>query len=411
MRSKKVYFENDDGLKLAAYLDLPIDGEPRAYALFAHGFTLTKHLKATSHINRALAARGIAVLRFDFTGLAESEGDFSDTNFSSNVSDIVSAARFLEAQYEPPKILIGHSLGGAATLVAAGEISSALAVATIGAPCDPSHITHIFSGQEEVLEDEGELAITIGGRNFTFRKQFLDDVREAQTCAAIHELNRALLIFHSPVDEIVDIKHAQQIYQSARHPKSFVTLDRADHLLSVESDARYVGSMIATWAEKYLPVRQVEWNSGGHEVRVRTGSGYYTEIKSGGHGLVADEPLRLGGSDRGPTPYGLLVSGLGACTAITLRMYADRKGWDVEEINVYLNHEKIHADDCEECPDNGSRKIDHIERLIDIVGNLDQSQRQRLLEIADRCPVHRTLHDKVHITTAFMRDDDSSIQA
>jgi len=401
MQSKKVYFENGDGLKLAAFIDFPIDGKPRAYALFAHGFTLTKHLKSIAHINRALAAKGIAVLRFDFTGLAESEGDFADTNFSSNVGDIVSAARFLEQAYEAPQILIGHSLGGAAMLVAAKEIPSARAVATIGAPCDPSHITHIFQGREQELREKGEIEVSVGGRPFRFKQQFLDDVSEAQTCAAIHDLKRALLIFHSPVDEIVDIKHAQRIYEAARHPKSFVTLDKADHLLSQESDARYVGSVIATWAEKYVPVREIEWDSGPHAVRVRTGASYYTEIKSGGHGLLADEPLRAGGTDRGPTPYGLLLSSLGACTGMTLRMYADRKQWPVEEINVYLNHEKIHAEDCSDCDDSASGRIDHIERLIDVTGDLDDAQRQRLLEIADRCPVHRTLQEKVHITTTL----------
>jgi len=402
MRSKKVFFKNADGLKLAAYLDFPIDGKPRAYALFAHGFTLTKHLKATTHINRALAAKGIAVLRFDFTGLAESEGDFADTNFSSNVSDIVSAARFLEEEYEAPKILIGHSLGGAAMFVAASDIPSAKAISTIGAPCDPSHIAHIFKGREDELNEKGELEISIAGRSFKLKKQFLHDVQEAQTCAAIHDLKRALLIFHSPLDEIVDIKHAQRIYESARHPKSFVTLDRADHLLSQESDARYVGSVIATWADKYVPVREIEWDSGPHAVRVRTGSTYYTEIKSGGHGLLADEPIKLGGTDRGPTPYGLLLSSLGACTGMTLRMYADRKGWPVEEINVYLNHDKIHAEDCEDCAEGTTGKIDRIERLIDVVGDLDDTQRKRLLEIADRCPVHRTLEETAHITTTYL---------
>jgi len=407
MKSKKVYFENAEGLKLAAYLDFPIDGKPRAFALFAHGFTLTKHLKSITHINRALAAKGIAVLRFDFTGLAESEGDFADTNFSSNVSDIVSAARFLEREYKAPEILIGHSLGGAAIFVAARDIPSAKAVSTIGAPCDPSHIAHILSGHEEELEKHGEVEVSIGGRLFRLKKQFLDDVKEAETCAAIHDLKRALLIFHSPVDEIVDIKHAQKIYESARHPKSFVTLDKADHLLSQESDARYVGSMIATWADKYVSIREVEWDSGPHAVRVRTGSTYYTEIKSGGHGLLADEPIQLGGTDRGPTPYGLLISALGSCTSITLRMYADRKGWDVDEINVYLNHEKVHAEDCEECPEVSSGKIDRIERLIEVVGDLGSEQRSRLLEIADRCPVHKTLHEKVHITTKYLESEES----
>jgi len=401
LRSKKVYFDNAEGHKLAAFIDFPIDGKPRAYALFAHGFTLTKHLKAITHINRALAAKGIAVLRFDFTGLAESEGDFADTNFSSNVTDIIAAAQFLEREYEAPKILIGHSLGGAAMFVAARDIPSAKAISTIGAPCDPSHIAHIFSDHAEELERNGEVEVSIGGRPFRLKKQFLDNVKEAETCAAIHDLKRALLIFHSPADEIVDIKHAQRIYEAARHPKSFITLDKADHLLKQESDARYVGTMIATWADKYVPVRQLEWDSGPHEVRVRTGSSFYTEIKSGGHGLLADEPIRLGGTDRGPTPYGLLVSALGSCTSITLRMYADQKGWDVDEINVYLNHEKVHAEDCKDCSETSGLKIDHIERLIEVVGNLDAKQRSRLLEIADRCPVHKTLNGHVHITTKF----------
>jgi len=401
LRSKKVYFDNAEGHKLAAFIDFPIDGKPRAYALFAHGFTLTKHLKAITHINRALAAKGIAVLRFDFTGLAESEGDFADTNFSSNVTDIIAAAQFLEREYEAPKILIGHSLGGAAMFVAARDIPSAKAISTIGAPCDPSHIAHIFSDHAEALERNGEVEVSIGGRPFRLKKQFLDNVKEAETCAAIHDLKRALLIFHSPADEIVDIKHAQRIYEAARHPKSFITLDKADHLLKQESDARYVGTMIATWADKYVPVRQLEWDSGPHEVRVRTGSSFYTEIKSGGHGLLADEPIRLGGTDRGPTPYGLLVSALGSCTSITLRMYADQKGWDVDEINVYLNHEKVHAEDCKDCSETTGLKIDHIERLIEVVGDLDAKQRSRLLEIADRCPVHKTLNGQVHITTKF----------
>jgi len=252
MRSSKVYFEIAEGLRLAAYLDSPDDGKPVAYALFAHGFTLGKNLAAFTHINRALTAGGIAVLRFDFTGLNESEGDFADTNFSSNISDIMAASSYLQAEFEAPALLIGHSLGGAAVLVAAHDIPSARAVVTIGAPCDPSHITHLFTSHEETLKDKGEVEITLGGQNFKIKQQFLDDVREAATCAATRDLKRALLILHSPVDEIVDIKHAQHIYESALHPKSFVTLDTADHLLRKQTDARYAGSIIAAWASRYL---------------------------------------------------------------------------------------------------------------------------------------------------------------
>jgi len=255
MQSRKIHFRNAEGLRLAAVLDLPDSGAPHSYALFAHGFTLGKNLKAIGHINRELTARGIAVLRFDFTGLAESEGDFADTNFSSNISDIVAAAAFLQAEYDAPKILIGHSLGGAATLVAAHDVPSAKAIVTIGAPCDAAHITHVFSGREAELESNGAVEVSLGGRKFTIKKQFLDDVREAETCAATSSLKRALLILHSPVDTIVDIKHAQRIYESARHPKSFITLDTADHLLSDEADARYAGSVIATWVQRYLSGR------------------------------------------------------------------------------------------------------------------------------------------------------------
>ncbi len=399
--SKKVFFCNHEGLKLAARLDIPLDGKPRAYALFAHGFTLNKGLNAYHHISRALTHQGIAVLRFDFTGLAESEGDFSDTGFSTNVSDIVAAAAFLEEKFEAPRILIGHSLGGAAILVAAKDIPSTNAVAVIAAPCDPSHIAHVFAGREAELERNGVLNITLGGRPFLIKKQFLEDVNHARTCAATARLNKALLIFHSPLDKIVDIKHAQRIYESALHPKSFISLDRADHLLSNATDACYVGSVIASWAEKYVPPRQAEIDAGQHQVRVRNSAGaYYTEIKAGGHNLIADEPEKLGGSNLGSSPYDLLMAALGSCTAITLRMYADRKQWHLDEVNIYLNHQKVHAADCESCPER-TGSIDHVERIIELSGHLNPSQRQRLLEIAERCPVHQSLNQPVHITTSL----------
>lgn len=252
MRSVKQYFDNGRGLRLAAYLDLPADDEIRAYAVFAHGFTLTKHLKAIAHINRMLTGQGMAVLRFDFTGLAESEGDFSQTNFSTNVSDIVAAAEFLRQNHAAPLLLIGHSLGGVAAIVAATQIPSLRALVTIGAPCDPAHITHLFKGREAELRQKGEIEVSLGGRSFIIRKQFLDDVSEAQTCAAARQFSGALLILHSPADEIVGIRHAQRIYESASHPKSFISLDDADHLLTREADARYVGSMIACWVDRYL---------------------------------------------------------------------------------------------------------------------------------------------------------------
>lgn len=405
MRSIQLRFTNADGEQLAATLDMPIDGKPRAYALLAHGFTLTRKLKANVHINRALTTKGIAVLRFDFTGLADSGGDFADTTFSSNVDDIVAAARFLEEHYQAPSILIGHSLGGAAMLVAARRIPSAVAVSTIAAPCDPAHLRHLFADREEEIVEKGETEIVLGGRRFTITRRFLDDISDAETRSATEQLGKALLIFHSPADEVVDIAHAGRIYRAAKHPKSFISLDRADHLLSDERDARYVGSVIASWADKYLPLEEERLTTNGYQVVVRTGTeGYFTEVRAGRHALTSDEPVSSGGSGLGPGPYALLLASLGSCTGMTLRMYADRKGWPLEEVNVYLSHDRVHAEDCADCSDKGAR-IDHIERVIDVRGALDEKQRQRLLEIADRCPVHRTLHGKIEVRTTLKMDD------
>jgi len=403
MRTRKLHFENASGQSLAASLDLPLDGTPRAWALFAHCFTCSRNLKAVAHISRALTRHHIAVLRFDFTGLGESEGDFSDTNFSSNVQDLVEAARFMEREYSPPRILIGHSLGGSAVLMAAGRIPSCRAVATIAAPSDPAHIAHMLAGSREKIERDGSAEVLLAGRPFRIRKQFLDDLRESRLPDAISDLGRALLIFHSPLDQTVEIHHAARIYEAARHPKSFVSLDQADHLLSNEADSRYVGTVIAAWADKYLdaPIAETERkDETERQVATRIGRDRYcTEIDAGGHPFSADEPVSSGGTDQGPTPYELLAAALGACTCITLRMYADRKKWDLTEVSVLLKHRKVHARDCETCPESAV-KTDRIEREIGLTGSLSEEQRQRLLEIADKCPVHKTLHDgQVRIIT------------
>jgi len=407
MRTRKLHFENASGQRLAASLDLPLDGTPRAWALFAHCFTCSRNLKAVAHISRSLTRHHIAVLRFDFTGLGESEGDFSDTNFSSNVQDLVEAARFLERKYSPPRILIGHSLGGSAVLMAAGRIPSCRAVATIAAPSDPAHITRMLADSREKIEQDGSAEILLAGRSFRIRKQFLDDLQGTNFPDAIRDLDRALLIFHSPLDETVAIHHAARIYEAARHPKSFVSLDQADHLLSNEADSRYVGTVIAAWADKYLDVPIVEIerkDETERQVTTRIGRDrYYTEIDAGGHPLSADEPASSGGTDQGPTPYELLAAALGTCTCITLRMYADRKKWELTEISVLLKHRKVHARDCETCPESDV-KTDRIERELGLAGNLSEEQRQRLLEIADRCPVHKTLHDgQVRIVTRLRK--------
>ncbi len=399
MESRKITFENQEGQALSARLDLPVDEQPIAYALFAHCFTCSKNLKAVANISRALAREGIAVLRFDFTGLGESEGEFADTNFSSNVADLVAAAEFLADTYEAPKILVGHSLGGTAVLQAAADIPAAQAVATIAAPCQASHVAKLLDSDKETIEAEGEAVVTLAGRSFKIKKQFLDDLEETRMQESIRKLRKALLIFHSPIDNTVGISNAGHIFEAAKHPKSFVSLDQADHLLSREGDSRYAGSVIGAWARKYIdaPLPQTEpVDKPDNQVFVRTEDSFRTEVRTGWHSLVADEPESVGGTDLGPNPYDYLLTALGTCTSMTLRMYADRKKWPLEAALIHLDHSKIHVRDCEDCISEKG-KIDTIEREIELIGPLDAEQRQRLLEIADRCPVHRTLHAEVKV--------------
>ncbi len=406
MEYKKVTFKNKSGLDISGRMDLPADREPLAYALFAHCFTCTKNLKAIAHICRALTDRGLAVLRFDFTGLGESEGDFSETNFSSNIEDLVVAAEFMKEKFESPGILIGHSLGGAAMLHAGSRIGSTRAVVTIGAPADPAHLKQSLKDSRKKIEKEGQAEIAIGGKSFTVKKQFLDDLEKIEMQKAIRNLKKPLLILHSPVDEIVDPENAATIFKAAFHPKSFISLDNADHLLSNEADAMYIGSVIAAWAEKYVDMSEKrKWIEDPKDNRVLARIGqtlYRTDILANGHHLVADEPRSVGGGNLGPTPYDLLVSGLGACTCMTLRMYADRKNWPVESISVKLKHQKIHADECQSC-ETQSGKLDQIDLEIDIKGELDQDQKKRMLEIAQKCPVHRTLHSEM-MTNAKLKE-------
>jgi putative redox protein len=402
-RSSKVAFPGAFGDTLAARLELPT-GPPRAVALFAHCFTCSKDVYAATHISRCLARRGIAVLRFDFTGLGSSEGDFANTTFSSNVDDLVRAADYLRERFEAPGILIGHSLGGSAALVAAGRIAEVRAVATIGAPSDPAHVSLHFSEAVPTVQAEGEVSVSIAGRRFRIRKAFLQDINDQNLEQVLRGLNKALLIMHSPQDEVVDIEHARHIYRAARHPKSFVSLDDADHLLTRPRDADYVAGVLTAWAERYLDTTpgpdtpiDVQTPAPG-VVRVReTDEGRYAQLVSvGRHRLRSDEPVDDGGDDSGPSPYDLLLAGLGACTTMTLRMYAERKGLALERVQVDLSHRKIHARDCADCETRDGR-IDHIERIILIEGDLTDEQRQRMLQIADRCPVHRTLHSEVRI--------------
>jgi uncharacterized OsmC-like protein/alpha-beta hydrolase superfamily lysophospholipase len=403
-RSEKITFANANGEQLAARLDLPA-GAPRAYALFAHCFTCSKDVFAASRISRGLAERGFAVLRFDFTGLGASEGEFGNTNFSSNIQDLVSAADHLRERHQAPRVLIGHSLGGAAMLAAAGRVPEAVAVATIAAPADPGHVRHLLADAQGEIEARGEADVSLGGRSFRIKRQFLEDIEGHRLTEHIARLRKALILFHAPRDEIVGIDNAAQIFQAAKHPKSFVSLDDADHLLSRREDATYVAEVLTAWASRYLPAQaeSAEEPSPEGEVRVReTGAGRFAqEVRVGRHRLGADEPESFGGDDTGPGPYDLLLAALGACTSMTLRVYAERKELPLERVEVRLGHDKIHARDCEDC-ETREGKLDEIRRELVIEGDLDAAQRQRLLEIADKCPVHKTLTSEVKIRTRLL---------
>ena len=402
MRTDRFEFPGSSGAMLAGRLDRPI-GRARATALFAHCFTCSKDLAAVTRISRALAARGIAVLRFDFTGLGHSEGEFASTGFSSNVADLVAAAAALREQGTPPDLLIGHSLGGAAVLAAAGQVPEARAVATIGAPADPAHVEQLFVGSREEILREGEAEVELVGRRFKIRREFLEDLQEQKLEDSIRGLKRALLVMHAPLDATVGIDNATRIFSAAKHPKSFVSLDSADHLLTRREDATYAAEVLAAWAGRFLPEEEDALEAGAEEVVVREAEPgrLAQDIAAGPHRLRADEPRKLGGDDTGPTPYGLLLAALGACTTMTLRMYAKRKKWPLESVDVTLRHDKVHAQDCAEC-EAETGKIDRIEKEIALAGPLSEEQRQRLLEIADRCPVHRTLHSEVRVETALV---------
>lgn len=394
-------FTGEGGHQLAAALDTP-DGPVKAFALFAHCFTCGKDVLAAKRIAVALAGKGIATLRFDFTGLGSSEGDFANSTFSSNVADLVRAADHLRETRKAPAILIGHSLGGAAILAAAGRIPEAKAVVTIAAPSDPAHVTHFFKDRVEDIRTQGEGVVSLAGRPFRIKREFLDDVAEQNLMAQVKALHKALLVMHSPTDDTVGIDNATNIFVAARHPKSFVSLNGADHLLSGKQDAAYVADVIGAWAERYvdLAAPSTEAASGPRNVVVQeTRAGKFQQIvTTGPHRMLADEPVAVGGDDTGPGPYDFLLTGLGACTSMTMRMYADRKQLPVDRITVTLQHSKIHAKDCAEC-ETRDGMLDQIDRVIRIEGALDADQRQRLMEIADKCPVHRTLTSEVRIVT------------
>jgi putative redox protein len=407
-QSRKVTFPGSLGTELAARLDLP-DGPVRAYALFAHCFTCSKDVFAAARIAAALTEHGIAVLRFDFTGLGASEGEFANTNFSSNVADLLKAADYLRANHSAPKILIGHSLGGAAVLAAAGDVAEATAVATIAAPAEASHVVRNFGAKLDEIAETGMAEVSLAGRSFTIRKQFLDDLEEHPLAKRISALKKALIVFHAPRDATVGIENAAAIFTAAKHPKSFISLDDADHLLSRREDAVYVASILSAWTARYIDeaatTATADVPEDGAVAVVESGAGRFQQrVTVGRHRLFADEPVSAGGLDTGLSPYDFLGVALGACTSMTMRLYAERKKIPATRFAVRVSHSKVHAEDCANCGKGREGRIDRFERIVTIEGDVGEDDRRKLMEIADKCPVHRTLEANSAIVTRAAGD-------
>lgn len=395
----KFKFTNRLGQELKADLELPAGGLWQATAVFAHCFTCSRNIKAARILSRSLAEAGFAVLRFDFTGLGESDGDFADTTFSSNLDDLEDAAAWLTDNLAAPQMLIGHSLGGAAVLAVAERLDSVRAVATLAAPADAAHVLNQFGDDLETIERDGSAEVQLAGRPFRIRKDFVDDARRNSLDDRLHNLRKALLVMHSPVDATVSVDNAQKIFTTALHPKSFVSLDNADHLLSDEADARYAGAVISAWSRRFLEASDPE-AAENTVVYGRTEDGFLCRVQAGRHGLLADEPVKQKGSDLGPDPYKYLAAALGTCTVMTLNMYARHKKLAVERVSCEVSHDRIHAEDCDDC-EKSAGKVDRLVRVIALEGELTDEERQRMLEIADRCPVHRTLENEIRVESSL----------
>lgn len=405
VNNQRVTFLNRAGLELAAVVSLPTN-IPRAFVLFAHCFTCGKDIAAASRISRSLSAQGFGVMRFDFTGLGRSEGEFGEAGFSANVTDLIDAAAFLRTEYAAPALLIGHSLGGTAVLAAADQIAECKALVTIGSPATPLHVIERLDLDAAVQAGDGQ-AVAIGDKSFHISQQFIDDFKSVDVVKVIGHLKRALLVFHAPLDDVVSVDEAGKIFAAARHPKSFVSLDNADHLLSNLKDAQYVAQTITAWAERYLPDENAPETVTVAQGEVHVGEGntrFLRQVHSDDHSWVADEPKRVGGDNLGPDPYEHLLAALGTCTSMTIRMYANRKGIPLEDVDVVLHHRRDHVQDCEDCEagtDQSGARIEILNRTIHLQGDISDAQRQRLLQIADRCPVHRTLEGNLRIETVL----------
>jgi len=412
MKPTRLKIENRKGILLNASLDLPANQKPDFFAIFAHCFTCSSSLNAVRYVSRALTQDGFGVVRFDFTGLGRSEGEFADSHFSANVDDLLDVHQYIKDNYQAPSLLVGHSLGGAAVLVAASKLEDVKAVATIGAPSTVSHVKHLFSHGIEEVEEKGEAEVNIGGRPFKIDSDFIKAFDAIDLPKTVKQLRKPLLILHSPFDKIVGIENAKQLYEAAMHPKSFISLDDADHLLQQEKDSVYVGQMIGTWVKHYFPQKEEKSiDTKGEQVAAHLNivkDNFTTTIQTKTHSLIADEPKDVGGNDFGPSPYEYLNAALAACTTLTLKMYAERKGWDLQEVYVYLTHSRKHSDDINADVDK-PKYLDHIDKKLKLVGNLTDQQVQRLKEISSRCPVHRTLENKVILETT-LTDEQSNIR-
>ena len=407
MSSVKLNIQNKKGHKLQAFLELPADQKPQYYAIFAHCFTCSSALGAVRNISRSLTSHGFGVIRFDFTGLGRSEGEFAESYFSANVDDLLAVNDYLKTHYQAPSLLVGHSLCGAAVIVAASKLENIKAVATVGAPATISHVTHLFSHGIEEVKAKGEVEVNIGGRPFKINEEFVADFGKTDLPEITKNLRKPLLIMHAPFDKIVGIENAHKLYHEAHHPKSFVSLDDADHLLSNSKDSRYVGHMIGTWVQRYF---EQEDNSildtKGEQLVAHLNvaeDNFTTSIQTKKHNFIADEPASIGGDDFGPSPYDYLSAGLATCTVMTLKMYAQRKKWDLQEVYAYITYSKKHSDDLMLDFDKPTR-IDHLQKRLKFVGNLDEKQKARLKEIASKCPVHKTLQSEVVIETELINE-------
>lgn len=404
MKSQKLEIENEKGVKLQAYLELPANQNPNYFAVFAHCFTCTSTLSAVKNISRSLTNHDFGVVRFDFTGLGRSEGEFSDSHFSSNVSDLKAVSAYLEKHYQAPSLLVGHSLGGAAVIVAASQLESVKAVATVGAPATVEHVTHLFSHGFDAIQEKGEVEVNIGGRPFNINKEFVDDFSKTDLPEITRNLRKPLLIMHSPLDTVVPVENAEQLYKTAYHPKSFVSLDQADHLLSNARDSEYAGNVIGTWVQRYFEPKDSEiLDTEGEQLVAHLNlleDNFTTNIQTKKHTLIADEPEHIGGNDFGPSPYEYLNAALASCTVMTLKLYAERKKWDLQEVFVYITYSKTHSDDLNldlETP----AQIDYLKKTLKFVGDLTTDQKEKLKEIASKCPVHKTLVTDTIIETVL----------